>query len=149
MQELSFESSGHSRPHAEKLQIVLRQCATRMGFPFHRVTLFQGLNDKCTVALMVLCSPDQDFEPLHSLFRLTVGVPEFVEVTPETPASTTIVLECASLDTIPQSLQSLSVIANRMWLTMTTDVVGLVVTCTFTRGNRVMNHWVEVLNAMI
>ena len=123
-----------------------------MGFPVNRVTLSPDLNGTCTIALLVLCSPEQDVEPLHSLFLLTVGVPSFVKVPPGTtgtPDSTTIVLECVSLDTIDQPLQYLRDIANRMRLTMTTDVVGLVVTCTFTRGDMVMNHWVDVFNAMI
>ena len=150
--KLGFESSGHSRLHAEKLQLVLRRHATLMGFPVNGVTLLLGENETCTITLWVLCSPEQDVGPLQSLFLLTVGVPSFVEVLPRTtgtPDTTTIVLECVSLDTIFQPLQYLRVIANRMRLTMTTDVVGLVVTCTFTRGDMVMNHWVEVLNALI
>ena len=149
MTECVFKSTGHSEEHAKNLALVLGQCATRMGFPVHRVTLSRGLNNTCTISLLVLCSHGQDYEPLHSLFLLTVGVPQFVKVTPETPDSTTIVRECASLDAISQSLQALSVIADRMKLTMTSNVVGLVVVCTFTRGDMVMNHWVEVLKALI
>lgn len=149
MTQYVFESSGHSNEHAENLAPVLGQYASFLGFRFHRVTLLPDLNATCTISLSVLCFPNQDVEPLHSLFLLIVGVPKFVKVTPGTPDTTTIVRECASLDAIPQSLPGLSVIANRMRLTMTTDVAGLVITCTFTRGDVVMNHWVEVLNALI
>ena len=149
MAECVFESTGHSEDHAKNLAPVLRLYATRMGFHVNRVTLLPGLNDTCTISLLVLCFSKQDVRPLHSLFLLTVGVPQFVKVTPETPDSVQIVRKCASLDAIPQSIQALSVIANRMKLTMTTKVVDLVVTCTFTRGDMVMNHWVEVLKALI